>query len=43
MTLDCILFKNKWLNRNCKRDYGTIPINVLLLPIRQLGKMAAIS
>ena len=43
MTFDCILSKNKQLNRNCKHNYGIIPTNILLLPARQLGKMAAIN
>ena len=40
MTLDCILFRDKWLNQNYKRDYRIISINILLLPARQLGKVA---
>jgi len=41
ITLDCILLGNRWLNQNCKRNYGIIPINILLLPARQLGKIVA--
>jgi hypothetical protein len=43
MTLNCILSGDKWLNRNYKRDYGTIFTNILFLPARQLGKVAIIS
>jgi hypothetical protein len=43
MTLDCIIFRDKWLNQNYKRDYGIIFINILLLPARRLGKVAAVN
>ena len=43
MTLNCILSGDRWLNRNCKRNYGIISINILLLPIRQLGEVTALN
>jgi hypothetical protein len=42
MTFDCIPSKDRWLNWNCKCDYGIISINILLLPIKWLGKVAAV-
>jgi hypothetical protein len=43
MTFNYILSRDRWLNQNCKCDYGIIFINILLLPARQLGKVATIS
>jgi hypothetical protein len=43
MTLNRILFRDRWLNRNYKRDYRIIFINILLLPAKQLGEVAAIN
>jgi hypothetical protein len=43
MTFNYILSRDRRLNQNYKRDYGTISINILLLPARQLGKVAAVS
>ena len=43
MTFNCILSKDRWSNRNCKYNYGTISINILLLPVRRLGKVAIIN
>ena len=42
-TLDYILFKNRGLNRNCECDYGIISINILLLLVKRLGKVATLS
>ena len=43
MTFNYILFRDKWLNRNCKYDYRIIFIDILLLLVKQLGKIAAVS
>jgi len=43
MTLNCILSRDRWLNRNYKYNYRIIYINVLLLPVRQLEKIATFS
>ena len=43
MTFDYILSKDRQLNKNCEYNYRTIPINILLLPARQLKKVATIS
>ena len=38
ITLDRILSRDRQSNRNCKYNYGTISINILLLPIKRLEK-----
>ena len=43
MTFDYILSEDRQLNKNCEYNYRIIPINILLLPVRRLGKMATIS
>ena len=43
ITLNYILSKDRQLNWNYKYNYKTILTNILLLPTRQLGKVAAIN
>ena len=43
MTFNCILFRDRRLNRNCEYNYGIISINILFLPIRQLRKVVTLS
>ena len=43
ITLDCILSRDRQSNQNCKCNYGTISINILLLPTRRLGKVTALN